>query len=214
MGSIIIRNINNRVSNEIVQTYKHLGVSTLGHLTDFGFIKILKPNSSVKKFVGPAVTVKIPHLDSTAVQLVFDYTKPGDVVVVDMSGDTERACWGGMVTYAAVKKGISGAVIDGCTCDSDEIEALGFQVFARGVSSLTTRTLGIEGEIGIPISIDNVVINPGDLVFADRDGIAVLTPEEAAYYMPKLQQMESAEPEEKKKIDSGESLSSIAFPNY
>lgn len=199
-----------RVDKKVVQAYGNFGVASLGHLTDFGFIKGLKPNKAVNKIVGPAITVKIPHLDSTALHLVFDYSQRGDVLVVDMSGDVERACWGGMSSYAAVRKGIAGAIIDGCICDVEEVDTLDFPVYSRGVSGMTTKMLGIEGEIGTPIAIANAVIHPGDLVFADRDGVAILSPKAADFYLPKIRRLEESESKIKDRLDKGENLSSIS----
>jgi len=80
-----------------------LGVqtSTLGHLRDFGFPKGLSPLRRPLAFAGPALTVRLPHLDSTALHVAVDALRPGDVLVVDQSGDADRSCFGGMVGYAA-----------------------------------------------------------------------------------------------------------------
>jgi regulator of RNase E activity RraA len=179
-------------------------------MTDLVFIRNLKPLFTPIKIVGPALTVKIPHVDSAALHVALDYAEPGDVIVVSMSGDYERACWGGIVTYMAIKKGVVGAIIDGRICDVNDIIKMKFPIFSRGTSPVTTRILGLEGEIGGQIAIEDVVINPGDLVFADEDGIAILTPEKAKFYIEKLESYEKREEEIIKRIDLGESLSEIS----
>jgi 4-hydroxy-4-methyl-2-oxoglutarate aldolase len=199
-----------RVDEELVAAYRKLSVSTLGHFTDMLFIRSLRPNRDRVKLVGPALTVKIPHLDSTAVHVALDYVKPGDVVVVSMSGDTERACWGGFVTYGAVKKNVAGAIIDGRICDIREIDSLNFPIFSRGASPMTTRIMGLEGEIGGSIAIDQVSINAGDLIFADEDGIAVLNKENALSYRAIIEEAESSEIAEKARMDRGESPAAIS----
>jgi 4-hydroxy-4-methyl-2-oxoglutarate aldolase len=194
------------VTPELVELYKQVCPSTIGHMMDFGFLKGLQPLFRPIRFVGNAVTVRIPHMDSTAVHKVLDIVQPGDVVVVDMSGDVERSCWGEMVTYAARVKKIAGAVIDGCINDVAAISEFGVPVFSRGVSPLTTRILGIEGEINTTVSVCGVSVKPGDLVVADDDGVFVIDPGIAKKYGELAVQKQNREPETKRKLDAGMSL--------
>jgi regulator of RNase E activity RraA len=115
-----------------------------------------------------------------------------------------------MVSYAAVKSGVAGAVIDGSVCDYQEIMELGFPVFCRGLSPLTTRILGVEGEIGYTVCVDGVPVNSGDLVFGDDDGVAILPQEYASQIVGVLEEKERGEPVTKSLIDSGRRLSEIS----
>lgn len=205
--------INPRVKNvddNVMKLYKEIGTSTLGHLTDFGFLKGMKPVLDHTRFIGNAVTVRIPHMDSTAVHKALDVIETGDVLVIDMSGDEYRSCFGGIVSYAARAKGASGVVIGGCVNDVDEIRAIDFPIFSLGVSPLTTRIRGVEGEINTPVSVCGVSIQPGDLIVADNDGVVVIDPELSRMYAEKALQKESNEEKIKEKIDSGMSLASIS----
>jgi len=198
------------VDPDLIAQLKRVSPSTLGHLTDFGFVRGLAPSFRPVKMVGPAVTVKIPHMDSTAVHCVLDIVRPGDVVVVDQAGDHARACWGGGVSYAAVKRGVAGAVVDGAMTDVAEILELKFPIYSRTISALTTRILGIEGEINVPVTVGGVVVRPGDVVFGDENGVAILSPEQAAYFAPILAEKEHGEIGLKKRLDAGESLASLS----
>ncbi|HXX38123.1 MAG TPA: RraA family protein [bacterium] len=198
------------VDPDLIARLKRVSPSTLGHLTDFGFVRGLKPSFRPIKLVGPAVTVRIPHLDSTAVHCVLDVVQPGDVVVVDQSGDAARACWGGGVTYAAVRRGVAGAVVAGAMTDWGEILELKFPMYFRTISALTTRILGIEGEINVPVTIGGVVVRPGDVVFGDENGVAILSSEQAASYAPVLEKMEHDEVGTKQRLDAGESLATLS----
>lgn len=194
----------------LLEALNRVSPSTLGHMTDFGFMRGLTTLTRPLKLVGPAVTVRIPHLDSTAVHYVLDLVKPGDVVVVDQSGDDDRACWGGGVSYAAVKRGVAGAVVQGAVTDVEEILELRFPIFYRSISPLTTRILGLEGAINVPVVVGGAVVRPGDLIFADENGIAVLNSEDAELYAPILAEKEAAEPGTKARLDAGESLAAIS----
>jgi 4-hydroxy-4-methyl-2-oxoglutarate aldolase len=198
------------VTKELVDLYQKVCPSTIGHMTDFGFLKGLQPLFRPIRFAGNAVTVRIPHMDSTAVHLALDCVEPGDVIVVDMSGDDQRSCWGGMVSYAAKAKKVAGVVISGSINDFPEILELGLPVFFLGVSPITTRLLGLEGEINTPISICGVTVQPGDLVVADDDGVLVINPAKAGEFGRIALQKQHAEIEWKQRIDSGAALSQLS----
>jgi 4-hydroxy-4-methyl-2-oxoglutarate aldolase len=190
---------------EVVDALSRVQTSTLGHLRDYGFPKGLTPIRRPLRFVGPAFTVRLPHLDSTALHVAADELRPGDVLVVDQCGDT-RSCFGGMVSFTAATRGAVGAVISGSINDVEEILELGLPVFSVGVSALTTRILGVEGAINVPVTVGGAVVNPGDVVFGDSDGLAVLAREEALEIAATLRDKESAEPELRRKIAEGSRL--------
>ena len=198
-----INDMPRQVDAHIVDELGQTCVSTLGHLRDHGFALGLQPNRRPLKFVGTAVTVRIPHLDSTAVHIAVDMLRPGDVLVVDQSGDQQRSCFGGLVSYTAKARGAAGAVIDGAVNDYDETLAYDFPVISRGFSPLTTRIGGIEGAINVPVSVAGSVVRPGDVVFADSDGAAFLTPEEAVGLGDLLKSKEDAEIPAREKISAG-----------
>lgn len=198
------------VTQELMDLYRDISSSTIGHLTDFGFIKGLQPLFRPIRFIGNAVTVKIPHLDSIAVHKALEFIEPGDVMVIDMSGDIERSCWGGIVSYAASVKKLSGVVINGCVNDFNDIKSLQLPIYCMGTSSLTTRILGLEGEVNTAISIRGVSVKPGDLILADDDGVVAIDPKLAVKYGEIAIQKESREDAVKQKLDAGLSLASIS----
>lgn len=199
-----------QIDQTIIDELQDTCVSTLGHLRDHGFALGLIPNIRPLKFVGTAVTVRIPHLDSTAVHAAVDLLRPGDVLVVDQSGDHQRSCFGGLVSYTAKARGAVGAVIDGCVNDHDETQEYAFPTFSRGYSPLTTRIGGIEGAINVPVTIGGAVVRPGDVVFADSDGVAFLSPEEAIGLGALLKSKEDAEIPARKAILAGGSIAEFS----
>jgi regulator of RNase E activity RraA len=179
-------------------------------MTDFGFLKGLKPLFRPIRFVGNAVTVRIPHMDSSILHKALETIQPGDVIVVDMSGDTERACWGEIVNYAARVKKVEGVVIGGCITDFQPLLEQRVPIFSLGISPLTTRILGIEGELNTVISVCGVSVHPGDLVVADDDGVFVVNPSAAVDYAIRALKKQESEIETKRKLDAGISLASIS----
>lgn len=198
------------IDSRIVSELTTVCVSTLGHLRDHGFALGLVPNRRPVKFVGTAVTVRIPHLDSTAVHLAVDMLRPGDVLVVDQSGDHQRSCFGGLVSFTAKARGAVGAVLDGSINDHDETLAYDLPVFSRGFSPLTTRIAGVEGAINVPVTVAGATVHPGDVVFADSDGVAFLRPADAVGLGARLAAKEDAEIPARESIASGGSIAEFS----
>lgn len=197
------------LDSDVIHALTPLQTSTLGHMRDFGFPRGLVPVSRPSSFVGCAVTVRIPHMDSTALHVAADLVRPGDVLVVDQSGD-DRSCFGGMVAHTAHARGAVGAVVAGSCNDYPELVDLGLPVYSKGLSARTTRILGIEGAINVDVTVGGVTVRPGDVVFADSDGVAILNRAEALQIAGELRRKESAEPKTKERITAGERLSEIS----
>lgn len=198
------------IDDQIVQALSKVCTSTLGHLRDYGFPRGLVPNMRPLKFVGVAVTVRLPHLDSTALHVAADDLRPGDVLVVEQSGDENRSCFGGLVSFTAKSRGAVGAVIDGQINDIEEMNGYGFPAYSRGISAHTTRIAGVEGSINVPVSVGGVVVLPGDVVFADSDGVAILKREEALGVAELLKSKEDAEGSARERIAAGGRIAEIS----
>lgn len=151
--------------------------ATVGHFRHWGFIDPgIRPLGSVRRVIGTAVTLALPAQDSTLLHHALGLLKPGHIVVIDRLGDQRHACWGGGVTRAAHAAGAAGAIVDGMCTDPHEIAALDFAVWCRGISPVTTRIQGLGGMLNYPVSCGGAVVNPGDLVLCDENGILVLPP--------------------------------------
>jgi regulator of RNase E activity RraA len=165
------------ITTELLAQLRQIAPATIGHLLEHEFMDPeLRPITSGFAFAGPAITVRCFGTDSAIVHYAVDIARPGDVVVVDRLGDRRYACWGGGVSLGAHVRGIAGAVVDGVLTDRMEILELGFPVFGRGISPLTTRAPGLTGELNVPVRCGGVIVNPGDIILADDDGIVVLPP--------------------------------------
>lgn len=123
---------------------------------------------------GPALTVKCYPGDNLMVHKSLDLAQPGDVVVVDTSSSALTAVLGDLISTKARHRGIAGFVVDGLIRDLPAIRALGdFPVFARGVTPKGPLHRG-PGELGHPISCGGIVVNPGDVIVADLNGVVVV----------------------------------------
>ena len=133
----------------------------------------IKPINPKMKICGPAYTVKTMPRDNMLLHRAYAYAKPGDVIVANCSGYYEAGYWGDLMSLGAKTKGINGLVIDACVRDADDIEAIGFSVFSRGLCIVGTSNHG-DGILNQPIIIGDILINPGDIVVGDRDGVIVV----------------------------------------
>lgn len=135
-----------------------------------GGIRAIDANT---KLFGKALTVSLPIGENEAVLQALLIAEAGDVLVVDAKGDMNRAIAGDFVVSMMQKVGLAGLVVDGVIRDKEPIKALNFPVFCKG----TTVAAGVKnggGQVNIPIAIGEVVVNPGDYIFGDADGVIVV----------------------------------------
>jgi regulator of RNase E activity RraA len=138
------------------------------------------------RLVGPACTVKTYPGDNLMVHKSLDIAEPGDVIVVDTNGSSMGAVLGDLVSTKARHRGVAGFVVDGLIRDLPGIRALGdFPVFARGVTPIGPLHRG-PGEINYPISAGGIVVNPGDLIVGDLNGVVVVPREIASDVLNRL----------------------------
>jgi 4-hydroxy-4-methyl-2-oxoglutarate aldolase len=192
--------------------FRRVSTGSLGHLTDFGFANGLLPLTRPSKVVGTAFTVRIPHLDGTAVHYALNLVRPGDVLVIDTCGDRTRAYWGGVAAHAAVCAGVAGVIVDGPITDWEELTVSGPPVWCHGgqTTSITARRLGLEGELLVPVQVGGAVVQPDDIVFADSDGVFFVSPLAADELAARLAAREAREPELKRRLDAGEKMADLS----
>ena len=130
----------------------------------------LRPMHKGGVLAGPALTVKTRPGDNLMIHKALDLAEPGDVIVVDGGGDLTNALIGEMMVAHAQKRGLAGMVLNGSIRDYDSIHAGSWPVFAAGVTHRGPYKDG-PGEINVSIAIDGMVIEPGDLVIGDGDGL-------------------------------------------
>jgi len=130
----------------------------------------LRPMHKGGRLGGPALTVKCRPGDNLMIHKALDMAQPGDVIVVDAGGDLTNSLFGEiMVSYAITRK-LGGVVLNGAVRDCEFIAEHDFPIYAAGVTHRGPYKDG-PGEINVPIAIDGMVIEPGDLILGDADGL-------------------------------------------
>lgn len=136
----------------------------------------IKPLDPGWRICGPAFTVRPEFWDDRLMgELAPKFAKPGDILVVDAGGHTEIAVWGMSMTMAAKGAGVAGVVIDG-TCMNGALlveERPQIPLFTRGLSAIA-KGAQQPGSLNVPVICGGVIVNPGDIILGDRDGVVVL----------------------------------------
>ena len=130
----------------------------------------LRPMHNGRQMSGPALTVRTRPGDNLMVHKALHLAAPGDVIVVDAGGDLTNALIGELMVATAISRKLGGFVINGAIRDARALREGDFPVFAAGVTHRGPYKDG-PGEINVPIAIDGMVIEPGDLVIGDDDGV-------------------------------------------
>jgi 4-hydroxy-4-methyl-2-oxoglutarate aldolase len=168
----------------------------------------IRPVWPESKFCGVALTVKSRPGDNLMLHKAVSLAQPGDVLVVDNDGFLEAGLWGEIITVAAMQKGIVGLVTNGAVRDTLPIRELGFPVFAAGISIKGTTKV-VPGKINHPLSFEGVIINPGDIIVGDNDGIVAIPPAEAEKLLAAAHAKEESEAEVIRKIKQGQSTMTL-----
>lgn len=197
------------LSPELIERAKQIEPATIGHYLNKGFAPGVLPLTRAKKVVGTAFTVRLADMDCTAMHYAADLVEPGHVVVVDMGTDLDRASVGAMASFAYAHRGIAGIVIDGAATDIKDLEATGLPIYARGLSAMTTRVRGIEGDINLPVNFGDSVVTPGQLVMGDENGLVFVDPLEFDELYENLVEAQEIEPTVRQKILDGAKFSEI-----
>jgi regulator of RNase E activity RraA len=156
------------------------------------------------RLVGPACTVKVFPGDNLMVHKSLDVAQPGDVVVIDAGGSPMNAVLGDLISTKARHRGIAGFIVDGLIRDLPAIRELGdFPVFSRGVTPIGPLHRG-PGEIGHPIACGGIVVNPGDVIVGDLNGIVVVPHDIADDLLQRLTERRAAEADYTAAVARGE----------
>ena len=196
-GAAEIRQILEQVSAPNLSDALHRG----------GVLQGIRPLYPGIRMIGRAVTVRTYPGDWAKPVQAIDVAEPGDVVVID-AGGAGPALWGELATQSAVQRGLSGVVIDGALRDSPEIIAMKFPAFSRLVMPNAGEPKGF-GEIGVPVTVGNMRVEPGDWLLGDDDGVVLLPKSIAVEYANRSMDVLEKENRIREEIKEGSTLSKV-----
>ena len=162
----------------------------------------LRPFYSGGTMCGPALTVRTRPGDNLMVHKALDLAAPGDIIVVDAGGDLSNALIGELMLAQAARSGVGGLVINGAIRDVAALRAQPLPVFAAGVTHRGPYKDG-PGEINVAVAIDGMVVEPGDLVLGDEDGVLCIPYDQVATIREAAERKQAAEAQTIEQIAAG-----------
>lgn len=172
-----------------------------------GVLQGIRPLWRGVRMVGRAVTVRTYPGDWSKPVQAIDVAEPGDVIVID-AGGVGPALWGELATHSAIQRGVAGVVIDGAIRDSDDIVDLKFPAFSKLVMPNAGEPKGF-GEIGVPVTVANMRVEPGDWLLGDGDGVVVLPRAIAVEYANRAMDVLEKENRIREEIKEGSTLAKV-----
>src|ERR1022692_5175766 len=185
MKPVIYRNIK-RPDREVMNMLRDLGVATVHEAQGrSGLMKpYMRPIYASAKIGAPAVTVSCQPGDNLMIHAAVEVCQPGDVLVVTTTAESTDGMFGELLASSLRVRGVAGLIIEAGVRDVADLTAMEFPVWAKAISAQGT-VKATAGSVNVPIVCAGAIVNPGDVIVGDADGV-VVTPRELAEEISKL----------------------------
>jgi 4-hydroxy-4-methyl-2-oxoglutarate aldolase len=194
-----------RAASDVIDAIAAMGAATVHEaIGRRGFLgPDIRPIQQGARIGGSAVTVSSHPGDNLMVHAAIAVCQPGDVLVVTNTAPSAHGMFGELMATSVQQRGVRGLVTDAGVRDTAELRAMGFPVWSRWVSCQGT-VKSTAGSVNVPVAFGGVVIEPGDLVVADDDGVVVVARDEARWALAQCEARVAKEDATRARLAAGE----------
>ena len=169
-----------------------------------GFVDAsIRPIQKDRRLAGSAVTVSCHPGDNLMIHAAVEMCQAGDVLVVTNTAPSSHGMFGELIATSLMSRGVQALVIDAGVRDTSELRELGFAAWSRFVSCQGTVKAS-PGSVNVPVVLGGVVVDPGDVIVADDDGVVVVKREEAGSVLEQSRARELKEAATRTRLAAGE----------